>query len=76
MVNINMWRAENLGLPQGANGADQEISFFDVKELHNLAHAQKERARLALREYRLTAARAAAMDAAYRAQLSRPRRAA
>lgn len=45
------------------------ITFFDVKELHNLAYEQKAQARAALREYRQVAAKARAMDAAYRAQL-------
>lgn len=47
----------------------QPITFFEVKELYNLAYEQKAQARIALRQYRRIEARARAMDAAYRSQL-------
>ena len=53
-----------------------EISFFDVKELYNLAYEEKARARNALRQYKKIEKRAKAMDEAYRAQLGLVRRAA
>ncbi len=46
-----------------------DITFFEVKELYNLAYEQKAQARIALRQYRRIEARAQAMDKAYRAQL-------
>ena len=54
----------------------KEITFFEVKELYNLAYEQKAQARNALRQYRRIEARAKAMDNAYRAQLGLIRRAA
>lgn len=48
---------------------NQEITFFEVKELYNLAYEQKAQARNALRQFRQIEAKARAMDEAYRAQL-------
>lgn len=45
------------------------ITFFEVKELYNLAYEQKAQARNALRQFRRIEARAKAMDEAYRIQL-------
>ncbi len=50
------------------------ISFFDVKELYNLAYEQKAAALGALREYRRMETEARRMDEAYRAQLGLKRR--
>lgn len=50
------------------------ITFFEVKELYNLAYEEKAQARNALRRYRRIARRAEAMDEAYRAQLGLARR--
>lgn len=47
----------------------EPITFFEVKELYNLAYEQKAQARIALRQYRRIEARARAMDEAYRSQL-------
>lgn len=47
----------------------QTITFFEVKELYNLAYERKAQARNALRQYRKMEAQAKAMDEAYRAQL-------
>lgn len=52
------------------------ITFFEVKELYNLAYEQKAKARNALRQFRKIEARARAMDEAYRAQLGLVQRAA
>lgn len=52
------------------------ITFFEVKELYNLAYEQKAMARNALRQFRRMEARAKALDDAYRAQLGLQRRAA
>ncbi len=54
----------------------QGITFYEVKELYNLAYEQKAQARNALRQYRRMEAKAKAMDEAYRAQLGLVRRAA
>ncbi len=71
MVNFCAWGAAILGVskifPPRKSKAD--ISFFEVKELHNLAYEQKAQIRQALRQYRQIAAKAQAMDTAYRAQL-------
>jgi hypothetical protein len=48
---------------------DKPITFFDVKELYNLAYEQKAQARNALRQYRRIALKAQALDKAYRARL-------
>ncbi len=53
-----------------------DITFFEVKELYNLAYEQKAQARNALRRFRKMEAQARAMDEAYRAQLGLMRRAA
>ena len=75
MVNFSVWGAElpliSRFFKSRTAAAHTEISFFEVKELHNLAYAQKAEARQALRQYRVVAARAQAMDSAYRAQLLR-----
>ena len=47
----------------------QPITFFEVKELYNLAYEQKAQARNALRQYRRIEARARALDESYRSQL-------
>ena len=76
MVNICMWGLEMLKISKlfPASKPKKEISFLDVKELHNLAHEQKIQVRKTLRRYRLTVAKAQAMDAAYRTQLGLRRR--
>jgi hypothetical protein len=56
--------------------AHSGITFFEVKELYNLAYEQKAMARSALRQYRRMEARAKLLDDAYRAQLRLQRRAA
>ena len=70
-----------MGLKRGIarifKGAKKKpISFFEVKELYNLAYEQKAQARIALRQYRRIEARAKQMDAAYRSQLGLAGRAA
>lgn len=57
-----------------AKAEPKTISFFDVKELYNLAYEHKAQARSALRQYRKIAAKAQALDAAYRFQLGLARR--
>ncbi len=54
----------------------QDITFFEVKELYNLAYEQKAQARNALRQYRQISIKAQRMDEAYREQLGLVRRAA
>jgi len=85
MVNFSVWGAELPGIARlveavrpkaSPQPVTQEISFLEVKALHNLAHERKEQARAALRQYKEMAARAQAMDSAYRAQLGLNRRAA
>lgn len=51
--------------------ANDEISFFDVKELYNEAYEYKATARNALKHYKRMEARAKELDAAYRLQLTR-----
>ena len=76
MVNFCVWGAEILGISKTRKTNKAEITFLEVKALHNLAHEQRAQVRDALREYRQVAARARSMDAAYRAQLGLARRAA
>ncbi len=78
MVNILDWGVELLGISKVFihKAPKKDITFFDVKELYNLAYAEKAQARNALRRYRRMAAKAQAMDEAYRAQLGLARRAA
>ncbi|NQW47028.1 MAG: hypothetical protein HQ464_04575 [Planctomycetes bacterium] len=59
-----------------ARKARKGISFFEVKELYNLAYDHKAQARSAIRQYRRMEAKAQAMDEAYRAQLGLVRRSA
>ena len=66
--------ATNMVVQHGEN--EFFISFFEVKELYNLAYEQKAQARIALRQYRRIEARAKQMDAAYRSQLGLAGRAA
>ena len=75
MVNFCVWGAEILGITKSPK-TNKEITFFEVKELHNLAYEQKAQVRHALRQYRRISAKAQAMDNAYRAQLGLVRRAA
>lgn len=80
MVNFSVWGAELLGIARSfkdrKHQAHTDITFFDVKELYNLAYEHRVFARSAVREYRQINARARAMDAAYRAQLRQTRKAA
>lgn len=85
MVNFSVWGAELPGIARLVDAVrtqsvtratTNEITFLDVKVLHNLAHERKEQARAALRQYKEAAAEAQAMDTAYRAQLGLNRRAA
>lgn len=71
MVNFCVWGAEILGMSKmfQPRKTKADISFFEVKELHNLAYEQKAQVRNALRQYRQIAAKAQALDTAYRAQL-------
>lgn len=71
MVNFCAWGAAILGVCKifQPRKSKADISFFEVKELHNLAYEQKAQIRKALRQYRQIAAKAQAMDTAYRAQL-------
>lgn len=85
MVNFSVWGAELPGIARlvdavrsqsGARSITEDITFLEVKALHNLAHERKAQARAALRQYKEVAAHAQAMDTAYRAQLGLNRRAA
>lgn len=51
------------------NDNRSEISFVDVKELYDAAFAEKEKARVNLKRFKVLMAKAEQMDAAYRAQL-------
>lgn len=46
-----------------------EISLFDVKELYDLAYAERAKARVGLKRFRTLLAKAQELDAAYRTQL-------
>lgn len=86
MTRLSVWGAAMAGVSAlfkpGANHPDKNtnpqknISFFEVKELHNLAYERKAEVRAALRAYRQIEAEAKEMDTAYRAQLGLVRRAA
>lgn len=54
----------------------QGITFFEVKELYNMAYEQKATARNALKQFRRIEAKAKALDEAYRSQLGLQGRAA
>lgn len=56
--------------------AQDNITFFEVKELYNLAYEHKAQARNALRHYKKVEAQARKMDEAYREQLGLMQRAA
>lgn len=74
MVNaweIKHWIGRVFKIRAASAGA---ITFFEVKELYNLAYEQKAQARNALRRYRRIEARAHKLDEAYRAQLELIRR--
>lgn len=51
------------------NDNEQEISFFDVKELYEAAYAEKEKSRVNLKKFKKLMEKATFMDEAYRAQL-------
>lgn len=53
------------------NDNNPEVSFFDVKELYDAAYAEKEQARVNIKRFKKLMAKAALMDMAYRAQLSK-----
>ena len=55
------------------NDNSKEISFFDVKEVYDAAYVEKERARVNLRRFATLLNKAEAMEAAYRAQLTKKR---
>jgi hypothetical protein len=63
-----MWA---LVTPAQAN--ENEISFFDVKELYDAAFAEKDKARANIKRYNALMTQAEALDAAYRAQLTAKR---
>lgn len=51
------------------NDNDQEISIFDVKELYDAAYAEKAKAKVNLKKFKVLMEKAEKMDFAYRAQL-------
>lgn len=53
------------------NDNGQEISFIDVKELYDEAYAEKAKARVNLKHFKVLLAKASELDMAYRAQLSK-----
>lgn len=61
---------------KGRASSAKDITFFEVKELYNLAYEQKAQARNALRQFKRIEAKARAMDTAYRSQLNLTARAA
>lgn len=54
----------------GAQANENEISFFDVKELYDAAYAEKASARASLSRFKALMAQAEALEAGYRAQLA------
>ena len=50
-----------------------EISLFDVKELYDAAYAEKAKARVNLKKYRILIQKAQKMDILYRNQLIQAR---
>ena len=67
MIDFNALKFRMVGIFKKSKA--RPITFFEVKELYNLAYEQKAQARIALRQYRRIEAKAKAMDAAYRTQL-------
>ncbi len=57
----------------GPQANQNEISFFDVKELYDAAYAEKAKAQACLKTFQTLLGQAEALDAAYRAQLIRAR---
>ena len=51
------------------NDNSGEISYFDVKELYDAAFAEKNKARVNLKKFKILMTQAEKMDAAYRVQL-------
>lgn len=51
------------------NDNQEEISFFDVKELYDAAMAEKEKHPISFGRYDVLLAKAEVLDEAYRAQL-------
>jgi len=51
------------------NDNQAEISVFDVKELYDAAYAEKAKARVNLKKFRVLIEKAEKMDALYRGQL-------
>lgn len=68
---VNLWGIKRriARVLKGRASSGQAITFFEVKELYNLAYEQKAQARNALRQFKRTEAKAKAMDTAYRSQL-------
>ncbi|MEM8832987.1 MAG: hypothetical protein AAGB32_00455 [Pseudomonadota bacterium] len=62
-----MWNKLLRKLAQNDNSP--EISVFDVKELYDAAYAEKAKARVNLKKFRVLIEKAEQMDALYRAQL-------
>jgi hypothetical protein len=56
--------------PAGTQANENDISFFDVKELYDAAYAEKAAARTSLSRFKALMAQAEALDTAYRAQLA------
>lgn len=54
----------------GNNDNGQEISLFDVKALYDAAYAEKAKARVNLRRFKVLLEAAEKMDVLYREQLS------
>jgi len=51
------------------NDNQAEISLFDVKELYDAAYAEKAKARVNLKKFRVLIEKAEKLDALYRTQL-------
>lgn len=62
------WRAL-----QPKNDNRSEISLLDVKEVYDAAYAEKAKARVNLKRFRVLLDRAQRLDAAYREQLAQVR---
>lgn len=52
------------------NDSSGEISFVDVKELYDAAYAEKAKAKVNLKRFKVLIIEAEALDLAYRAQLT------
>ncbi len=68
MFQISVWanRITKILIPENDN--QQEISYFDVKDLYDAAFAEKDKARGNLRQFTRLLDRAAKLEQAYREQ--------